>query len=349
MWSTLVDNWYWFGGLLALAFLFRQARLYVLRKKKEREEKKDDTAVPDHGPQRYNTGNPYIDAAYEAEKEQTKPLTPEVPPYTPPKRNEAEDHYAKEKDAWEKRQADAERLIAEANQKAQFMMVEQGKSVRLTIYDPDTVESLDKLTVIEEILENEKGYVVGGTVHVVDKRPATPKQWLPAHARAAAQEAEKRRRTALRDGELFARTDTVTGAQRFESVDREVQECADRGRTYAKGTAAKAREEFKELLPGIRADAEKMAREKFVPLRMEQFQQQAAQDGTKVDAIVEAFVTQIGDEAVKAAEKRFSTPQPLTNELFMRAVDAGGWQMKDDGTPLPKEEQVDRRRTTSTR
>lgn len=335
MWHTLVDNWPWFLGILAVAFAARQFRLYVLRKKAEREAKKDEL------PQRYNTGNPYIDAAYESQKP-APPLTPEIPPYTPPARNEVEDFYAKEKAAWQKRQDDAAHLIALANQKAQFEMVQNGKCIRLTIYDPDTVESLDKLTVIEEIKDNEKDYVLGGCVKIVDKRPATPKQWLPTHARAAAEEAEKRRHAAVRDGELFKRVDPVTGAQSFESVDRGVQEGIDRGKGYSGMIKAQAKKDFEELKPKIRADAEKMAREKFVPARMEAFHQQAAQDGTKVDAIVEAFVTQVGDQAVKAAEERFNTPQPLTNELFYKALDRGAWQMRDDGTPLPKEEQVGR-------
>ena len=129
MWNTLVDNWYWFGGILAVAFLFRQFRLYVLRKKKEREENKP-------------SGGTYTMPKVEVTQDFKDPpiVVPDplanipAPVYTPPPRNEVEDFYAKEKAAWEKRQEEAAHLIALANQKAQFEMVQHGKCVRLTAF-----------------------------------------------------------------------------------------------------------------------------------------------------------------------------------------------------------------------
>jgi len=93
---TFVDNWPWFLGLFFLVFGLRQFRLYVLRKKKDRESKPPEPVT-----------NTLVDTAYDAHQAAATPLPvePPAPVPAPAKRevNEVEEFYREERRKFEAR------------------------------------------------------------------------------------------------------------------------------------------------------------------------------------------------------------------------------------------------------
>lgn len=233
---------------------------------------------------------------------------PPQPEPAKPQVNEVEEFYARERRAFEQRQELITAEVALANQRAQHLMVTKGVAVLLTIKDPAGVPEGEAICEVRELLEDEPGYGICA-LKVVDHRPATPPVWLPPHAREAYEYKEKKRQEALSD----------EGRDKIEADIRDAK-------AYSEKIRQTARKDFEELIPEIRADAEKLAREKFVPNRAAQINAEASERGCDPKVVIEEFVSEVVEQAVAAARRRYATTQPLTNDMFMRAVDAGGWQ-----------------------
>lgn len=286
----LIDYLGAFVGLLLLTYVIRQFRLYVLRKKADREK----AVVP---PPAAPVNVPIPEPEY-------------VPPPEPPPApvNQVEEYYRRFKQDL----SEADRQVALKNQEAQFLAVEHNRPQLLTIYDPADVKAGDPLCKLEDFplddmrRNNDSGHPAAnqtGEVVILDFR--TPRdemteRFLPAPFRERYAALAASRKKAITEGAL---------SRKPSSVDAMIEE--------SKAASAKNREQankdFAELLPEIRKQAETIAREKMVPNRMEDFKKEAEQHGVDVVVIIDQFVKSVGDTAEAQAKARFQKAGPLSD------------------------------------
>ncbi len=286
----LIDYVGAFVGILLLTYLIRQFRLYVLRKKADREK----NVVP---PVTMPVDIP-------------PPPEPEAPPEPPPEPvNQVEEYYKRFKQTL----AESNKRVALKNQEAQFLAVEHNRPQLLTIYDPADVKAGDPLCKLEDFplddvrRNNDSGHPATnqtGEVVILDFR--TPPNEIydgfwPAPFRERYVALAASRKKAITEGAL-SRKPTLIDALIDES----------------KAASAKNREQankdFAELLPEIRKQAEMIARENMVPARMAAILTEAETLGVTAESLIEEFVISVGNTAVEQAKKRFAVSGGLSED-----------------------------------
>lgn len=322
-WKFLEDNLLWLGptGLFVLTMGLRQLRLWLLSLRKKPEPPAEPTPVEPAPDYQYSTAPP-------------APVEPVNP---------VEAYYR----AHRRELAVCEREIALVNQKAQFEVVERNNPQLVTIYDPADVKAGGPIAKTEDFplddirRKNDSGHPAAGMLHeemvVIDYRPlpnALVPGFMPKTFAEKYQEKARARADAIRQAAIkTARPDGFGGPVGVVSADPVTQADIEAHKEYSSRIRDQARRDFEELKPQIKADAEKMAREKFVPPREQEFRQEADERGVPYEQVVEEFVRKVGEDAVWAAEARFQKAGPLdeSNQLLKnltgeRMRKAGAWQ-----------------------
>lgn len=333
VWKFLEDNLVWAGptGILALVFGLRKLRLWIVSLRKKPEETGYPTTdkaeapevKPDHGPE-------------------PDPMYVQAPPPPAVPENPIEAYYKENRRVL----ADAEREISLVNQKAQFEAVEKNNPQLVTIYDPYDVTPDQPIARTEDFplddsrRQVDSGHAAAGEqgeVVILDYR-SSPDEMAPGFKPLPFRERYKlkaaARRAAIKGGAIkTARPDGHSGPVVITSTDPKTQADIEKHQEYRERVASQAEKDFLELLPQIKADAEKLAREKFVPPRMEEFKREAEERGVPVDQVVDEFVRKVGEDAGWAAEARFKKAGPLdeSNPLLRKLTpermrQAGAWQ-----------------------
>lgn len=312
----------WLGvgpvGVVLLALGLKRLRLWIVSKRPKPEE----------------TGYPQTDKA-------TGPMYVTAAPEPARPVNEVEEYYKR----FRRTEAEVEREVQLATQKAMFKAVEENSPQLLTIYDPSDVKQGDPLTKLEDFpLDDMRRQATSnhpaagelGEVVILDFRTLPNDMhpgFMPRTFREKYAQKVQERKDAIERGKIkTARPDGHGGPVGIASADPKTQADIERHREYSDRVREQARRDFEELKPQIRADAEKTAREKFVPARTAQFQKEAAERNVDVKVVVEEFVKLVGDQAVQQAEERFNRAGPLNerNPLLKsltgeRMRKAGAW------------------------
>jgi len=227
---------------------------------------------------------------------------------------------------------EADREVSQALYRAQHAAIVDDKPQLLTIYDPADVKPPAPLFRLEHLpyddirRKPDSGYPFAGStdaVVVLDFRPLPHElddgTRHPFSARWAARAAA--RREALRAGAILTARQDADGLD-LESSSRKVQGDIDAHKAYSARMRAKAATDIAELLPEIRAEAERLAREHMVAPREDELRAEAAAEGLTYEQVVDRFVREVGDGAVRQAKTG-----PLdADRLFRRLRNGGAWQ-----------------------
>lgn len=324
------------AGIFVLTFLLKKLRLWIvsLRKKPEAQPTTTTPAASDPTEEKPALGGPEIPPKFQYS---TAPAAAAEPV------NPVEAYYA----AHRRNLAVCEKEIGLVVQKAQFEAVERNNPQLVTVYDPADVTVGLPIAKAEDFplddlrRKADSGHPAAGMteeVVVIDYRPL-PNELVPGfqplpfrekYKLKAQQRAEAIRKAAIKT----ARPDGPGGiGVKVTSADPVTQADIEAHKEYSERVRSQARRDFDELKPQIKTDAEKMALEKFVPPRMEEFKEEAAERGVDVQQVIDEFVRKVGEDAVWAAEARFQNPGPLdeSNPLLRnltpeRMRKSGAWQ-----------------------
>lgn len=314
----------WLGpwGLIALTLALKWLRKFI--KKAGREAKSAGTYIKPAVEVTQEFGDPadFADVDQEARAYGfPKPAVAAPPP------NPVEEHYRKNGRAL----VDAEKEVQLAQQLAQHNAIVRRAPQLLTIYDPNDVKAGDPLTRLEDFPHDDIRRQPGsnhpaagevGDVVVLDFR-LLPDEFDQAPCfrdRYAAK--AKARLEAIKAGAMKGVARPADGSTTFRVVSAD--EVVDRDIVWAKRQSAenrlKAKQDFVALLPEIRAEAERLARDVMVPARREEIEKEAADKGVSVDTVVDAYVLWVGQTAVERAEAQFASRPDLNDEATRKRV-----------------------------
>jgi hypothetical protein len=248
-------------------------------------------------------------------------------PEAAPPPNPVEEHYRKTG----RTLVDAEKEVQLAQQLAQHNVVARNAPQLLTIYDPADVKAGDPLTRLEDFPHDDIRRQPGsnhpaagelGDVVVLDFRLLADEfdSAPPFRDRYAAK--VKARQEAIKGGAMTGIARPADGSTGFRVVSAD--EVIDRDIVLSKRRSAenrlKARQDFIALLPEIRTEAERLARDVMVPARMEEITREAGEKGVSVDTVVDAYVLWVGQTAVERAEAQFSSRPDLNDPETRKRV-----------------------------
>lgn len=262
-------------ALVALAYGLRRLRLLILARKAAR----PALVTPE-------TPAPLLSVP-EAQEQAQEPAK---------KAENPEDYYRRLKDA----QTIEPVWVAAAHQEAQFRAVERNEDVILTLHDPRTVKEGDPpYTISPKPVDHPNP----ASVVVIDDRPL------------AQQDADTRKT-------VLTRPMREKHEKRQDARDEAIREASsgklageiEAAKKYSRDTRIQARKDMEEAIPLIRADAEKLARKRLVPPRMDAFNAEAGERKVKVDVVIEEFVKKVADDAEKEARDRFESGTVYTKE-----------------------------------
>lgn len=304
------------GATVALiaAWLLKKLREFILA---GRAKVRIETSEP---PEDLDEILPPTEAALVARPE---PVTPPPAPPAPPPVNAVEDYYRQ----WKRSLPDADREVQLAVQKAQFLATKKNKPQLLTLYDPSDVPPGTPLTRLEDFpLDDSRRKPTAdhpaagecGDVVVLDFRPLADELnagFLPAPFRERYAAMVARRQAAITAGAVkTARWEPagITTILDVESTDAKLQLDIQKHKAYRAKIETEVKADLERLLPDIRTSAEKMAREVFVPSRLDALRAEANEKGVPVEELIDAFVASVGEAAVRGTEDRVRRGGPLT-------------------------------------
>lgn len=244
-----------------------------------------------------------------------------------PKEPTTEDKYDAMREKARKRQD----ITSKAYQEAQYRAVELNEPVMLVFHDPRlTADGAMLYSITPCPLDDPRRKGIDsplGTerdaradVIVIDNRPLghemidETKEVMPATEREKYENDTYLREKAIR-----------------EASSPEVSAEIDAHKLYKRGIDQKARQEFEQALPEIRAEAEvRAALMAEAPARHASLLAEAQERGIGYPEVLAEFVAMVAETAVKEAKERFQRGNSTGNDplidSFGKAILAGGWK-----------------------
>lgn len=281
-----IERLAWMGptGLIVLTFVLRQLRLFIIKHRKPKVEPPTPVPdpVPDPEPDPVDAPPPEPPSVISLGVQQSSTAIVNV-----------EDFYAKLKARREKISTG----VSAALQSAIFLAVEENRPQLVTLYDPTDVKEGDSICSVEDFPYTDprrrptSGHPAAGElgeVVVIDTRQLPNPDHSGHMPRPFAERWKalaEQRRAAIENGSVDSPV---------KSVRTQIQAHAE----YMRRIRQQAEIDFELLKASVREDAEKMAREVFVPKRMAELEKESTESGVPVQKVIDSFVSMVGDEAV---------------------------------------------------